>query len=161
MMLRFRRLSPAYLRLVFRLPPGSRIRQALLRHAYRLGYAAFNRHDFEALLLPFAREAEIHPPREVVELGIAEPSYRGPEEYLGFLNAWASAWGGLRVWPSELIDLGGRILTLGETGGRGEGSGIPVSTPYASLDSFQDGQLIRHQGYFTYAEALEAVGLRE
>jgi ketosteroid isomerase-like protein len=48
---------------------------------------------------------------------------------------------------------------LGETGGRGRDSGIMVAQPYASLNAFEDGRLVRHQGYLDHAEALEAAGL--
>jgi ketosteroid isomerase-like protein len=159
--LRLRRLLPVYLQLVFRLPVASRIRQALLWRANRLVYEAFNRHDFEALLVAADPDTEFHVPPQLVELGIGPPRCRGVAEYVRFLNAWFSAWDGLQVWPRELIDLGDRQLMLGETAGRGKGSGTPVTHPYASINIFKHGRLVRHHGYFDHAEALEAVGLSE
>jgi len=159
--LRLRRLVLGFWRLVLRLPPKSRFRQTLVWRANRLAYEAFNRHDFEALLALCHPEAEFRIPRELAELGIGEPRIRGTREYLQFLNGWSSAWDGLRIRPRELIDLGDRQLMLGETGGRGRGSGIMVAQPYASLNAFEDGRLVRHQGYFDHAEALEAAGLSE
>jgi ketosteroid isomerase-like protein len=159
--LRLRRLVPGLWRLVLRLQPESRLRQALVWRANRLAYEAFNRHDFEAPLVHCHPEAEFHIPSELAELGLGEPLIRGTGEYLRFLNAWWSAWDGLRVQPRELIDLGDRQLMLGETGGRGRGSGIAVAQPYASLNTIEGGSMIRHQGYFDHGEALAAAGIEE
>src|SRR5215204_729243 len=82
--LRFPRLVEAYARLIGRLPPGSRLRQAALWRAARNGAEAFNRRDFEAVMIAHHPEREFHPPRELVDSGIADPSYRGPAGYMAF-----------------------------------------------------------------------------
>jgi ketosteroid isomerase-like protein len=161
LVLRLRAGLPVYLRLAMRLPPESRIRQALMWRGNRLIYEALNRRDFEAPLVYCHPEAEFRIPTELAELGLGEPLIRGPGQYLQFLNAWWSAWDGLWIRPRELIDLGDRQLMLGETGGRGRGSGITVAQPFASLNTIKEGRMIRHEGYFDHADALEAAGLSE
>src|SRR5207248_2315092 len=73
-------------RLVGKLPTTSRIRQAVIWHAARQGAEAFNRRDFEAVLIGRHPKAEYHPPRELVEGGGLEAIYRGHEGYLKFVN---------------------------------------------------------------------------
>jgi ketosteroid isomerase-like protein len=77
------------------------------------------------------------------------------------LNAWSSAWGELRVSPRELTDFGDRQLMLGEIRGRGASSGIPVSVPFAALNTYKHGRMVLHQGWFDHAQALRAAGLRQ
>jgi hypothetical protein len=76
--LRFPRPFDAYVRLIGRLPPSSRLRQAALWRGSRTGMEAFNRRDLDAFLLGYDPDCEIHPFRELVESGLAEPCYRGP-----------------------------------------------------------------------------------
>jgi ketosteroid isomerase-like protein len=159
--LRFPRLVEAYARLIARLPPGSRFRQAALWRAARNGIEAFNRRDFEAVMISHHREREFQPPRELVEAGIADPSYRGPAGYMAFMGNWFSAWGALRVEPQELIDLGDRLVMLGRiTWGGGE-SGVPVDQCFAGVYDLKEGMITRERQYFDHAEALAAVGLSE
>jgi ketosteroid isomerase-like protein len=159
--LRFPRLVEAYARLIGRLPPGSRLRQPALWRATRHGLEAFNRRDFEAVMIAHHPERELHPPRELVDSGIADPSYRGPAGYMAFMSNWFNAWGALRVEPQELIDLGDRGVPLGRITWGGGGSGVPIDQCFAAVYDLKDGKAIRERQYFDHTEALEAVGLRE
>jgi ketosteroid isomerase-like protein len=67
----------------------------------------------------------------------------------------------LRIKPVELIDVGDRIAMLAEFAGSGQASGAPFTGKIATVSVLQDGKAIRVQAYLDYAEALEAVGLRE
>jgi hypothetical protein len=49
--LRFPRLAAATFRLIIKLPPGSRLRQAALWRAARLGVEAYNRRDLDAVAI--------------------------------------------------------------------------------------------------------------
>jgi ketosteroid isomerase-like protein len=162
--LRFPRLSAAYGRLVGRLLPASRLRQAALWRAARAGVEAFNRRDYDAALAAaaYAPDFEYHPPREFVEAGFVEPLYRGPAGYHDYMATWTDAIGpDLRVEPVELIDLGDRVVLLADMVGSGNTSGVPLAEKLATVWALKDGKVVRLDAYLDYAEALEAVGLRE
>jgi len=151
--MRFPRLADTYARLVGRLPPTSRLRQAVLWRAARLGLEAWNRRDLEAFQVGLLPDWEFHPARELVEAGLLEPCYRGPAGYRDFVSSWFQVWG--------LIDLGDRLVSLAAVPTRGQASGVPVTQKYAWVVALKDGQVTHQQEYLDHAEALEAVGLRE
>jgi ketosteroid isomerase-like protein len=160
--IRFPRLAAAYGRLILRLPPTSRVRHAVLWRATRNGMEAFNRRDVEAAVGPGSPDFEYIPPREWVEAGFFEPCYRGPVGFGKYMGTWFDVVGAdLRIEPVELIDLGDRIAMLAEFAGSGQASGAPFTGKIATVSVFQHGKAIRVQAYLDYAEALEAVGLRE
>ena len=160
--LRFPRLADTYARLVGRLPPTSRLRQAVLWRAARLGLEAWNRRDLDAFQVGRLPDWEFHPARELVEAGLLEPCYRGPAGYRDFVSSWFQVWGAdARIEPLELIDLGDRLVSLAAVPTRGQASGVPVTQKYAWVVTLKDGQVTHQQEYLDHAEALEAVGLRE
>jgi len=146
--LRFPRLVDAYARLLGRLPPGSRLRQAAVWRASRHVIEAFNRRDFEAAMIGHHPERELHPPRELVDSGIADPSYRGNAGYMAFMSNWFSAWGALRVEPQELIDLEDRTVVLGRITWGGGGSGVPIDQCFAGVYDVKGGKITRERQYF-------------
>jgi ketosteroid isomerase-like protein len=152
-------LSSLGARLMAKLPPTSRVRQAVIWRAARLGAEAFNRRDFEAVLIGRHPAVEYHPPRELVEGGGLEATYRGHRGYVQFVNEWLSAWGEFGGQPRELIDLGDQLVLVGEAVGRGEASGVPVRETYAVVLSLKNGRVIRERYYADAAQALEAAGL--
>jgi hypothetical protein len=119
--LRFARLTAAYGRLIGRLPPTSRLRQALLRRAVRQSGEAFNRRDVEAFLLNRRPDCEWYPPREFVEAGFFK-RYGGPAEYREYVSNWSDVVGDIRVETVEVIDLETRIVSLAELHGRAKAS---------------------------------------
>jgi ketosteroid isomerase-like protein len=160
--LRFPRLNAANARLIGRLPPSSRLRQAALWRAIRLGVEAFNRRDWDAALLGLHSDCEVHPPRQFVESGLFEACYRGPPGYREFVSNWSEVFGAdLRLEPIELIDLGDRLVVLSVLPVRAQASGVPLTEKWAFVSTLKDGWAIHHQQYRDHAEALEAVGLRE
>jgi FAD binding domain/SnoaL-like domain len=146
-------------RFVFGLPPRSRIRRVLLRRAVCVGQATYNRRDFEALLPLYHPDVEVHPPKEWVELGDFDPVYRGHEGLIRFYRQWADTWADNWAEPKELIDLGDRLLLLGEIYARGSASDIEVGRRYAMLWHISGRKLTREQVFNDPAEALDAVGL--
>ena len=80
-------LADAYARLVGRLPPTSRLRQAVLWRAARLGLEAWNRRDLPAFQVGRLPDWEFRPARELVEAGLLEPCYRGPAGYRDFASS--------------------------------------------------------------------------
>jgi hypothetical protein len=91
--MRFPRLAAASGRLLFGLPPGSRVRQAALWRAARLGLAAYNRRDMDAVGINYHPEFEYHPARNWVEAGLLEPCYRGLEGHRNYVASTAEVFG--------------------------------------------------------------------
>jgi ketosteroid isomerase-like protein len=160
--LRFPGLAAANARLIGKLPPGSRLRQAALSRTVRLAVEAYNRRDLDAVAISFQPDLEYYPYREFVEAGLTEPCYHGPSGYRTYIESTYEVWGAdVRLDPTELIDLGDRLVLLADMPMRAQASGVPLGETYASVSTLKDGRVIRQRDYLDHAEALEAVGLRE
>jgi ketosteroid isomerase-like protein len=160
--LRFPRLAAANARLIGKLPPGSRLRQAALRRAAQLGLEAYNRRDLDAVAIGCHPEFAYHPGRHWVEAGLVEPCYRGLEGYRKYIETVDEVWGGENhLMPVELIDLGERIVTLADGTMRAQASGVPLTEAFALVSTLKDGRAIHLQEYYDHDEALKAVGLPE
>jgi ketosteroid isomerase-like protein len=160
--LRFPRLAAASARLIGKLPPRSRLRQAAVWRGARLSLEAYNRRDMDAVGIGYHPEFEYHPARKWVESGLLEPCYRGLEGHKQYVASTAEVFGGeVYVKPVELIDGGERIAILANAPMRAQASGIELTEAFALVSTFEDGRVIRTQEYYDYAEALEAVGLSE
>ncbi len=158
--IRFPRLAAASFRLTSALPLGSRLRRALLTRAVRLGVEAYNRRDLDAVTIGYQADLEYYPYREFVESALAEPCYHGPAGYREYIEATYEVWGtGVRLEPTELIDLGDRFVLLADMPMRAEASGVELSQKYAGVSTIKHGRVIRQDDYLDHAEALEAVGL--
>jgi ketosteroid isomerase-like protein len=158
--IRFPALGAANARLLARLPPRSRIRQALLWRTARLAIEAYNRRDMIAASASFHPDLEYYPYREFVEAGLAEPCYHGPAGYRAYIEATYDVWGTeVRLYPTELIDLGDRIVLLADMPMRAQGSGVPLAESYATIATLDDGRVIRQQDFLSHAEALAQAGL--
>jgi ketosteroid isomerase-like protein len=160
--LRFPRLAAAYLRLIGKMPPGSRLRQATLWRGARLGVEAYNRRDLDAVVIGWHPDFEYHTGREWAQSGLVEPCYRGLEGYRKYVAATEEVWGEENyLRPVELIDLGERIVMLADGRMRAQASGVPLAEAFALVTTLEDGRTVRLQEYYDHAEALEAVGLSE
>lgn len=157
--LRFPRLGAAALRLTFRLPLGSRLRQAAVWRGMRLAVEAYNRRDLDPLGIGYHRDFEYCPAQSWVEAGFFEPSYRGLEGHRRYVESTAEVFGAeVHVKPVELIDLGERIVVLATAPMRAQASGIRLTEAFAMVSTLEDGQVIRIQEYYDYDEALRAAG---
>jgi uncharacterized protein len=58
--------------------------------------------------------------------------------------------------PSELIDLGDRLVLLADGRMRAQASGVPLAEAFALVSTIEDGKFVHHQEYYDHAEALEA-----
>ena len=157
---------PALVRLiavaVFRLPPGSRLRRALLSRRARQGYAASSRRDFDFALTVYDPDVEV---RFVDSGGVIPPDLVGVQRgHEGFRRIWGQAieaMEDLRMEPEELIDAGDRLLLTGYWRGHGTGSGLPVEQRFFEVFALRRGMIVRHEIFFDRAEALDAAGLSE
>jgi ketosteroid isomerase-like protein len=158
--LRFPRALSFLARMVWQLPPRSRLRQAIIRRAVRLGTEATNRGDYEATFTLFHPDIELIPAPEQVGLG-QDPLYRGRAERLRFQRRWSAEWGEFQFEPEEIVDLGSRLLLVGRIEASGLSSGAAVDSEWATLFTISAGRVIREQPFFDRAKALQAAGLRE
>ena len=107
------------------------------------------------------RLLEHYPYREFVEAGLAEPCYRGPAGYRAYIDGTSDVWGAdVRLEPTELIDMGDRVVVLADMPMRAQASGVTLGETYACVQTLKDGRVIRQRDYLNQAEALEVVGLR-
>jgi ketosteroid isomerase-like protein len=155
-------LAAVTLRLVARLPPSSRLRQAALWRGVRLAAEAFNRRDLDALAPTRDPDFEFHPPREAVESGLFEPCYRGAAGYGMYVSELSDVWGAdIRIESLELIDMGDRLVMLYDAPVRAQASGVQLIGKLASVVTLAKGRVIHQQDYLDHDHALEAVGLRD
>ena len=158
--LRFPRVWAFLARAFWRLPPRSRLRQAIIRHAVQLGTEATNRRDYEAAFGLYHPDCEAIFPLQIIGLG-EDPLYRGREERVGVQRRWTAEWGELRFEPEEVIHLDPRVLVVGRMKGSGLSSGAAFDSDWAVLLTISSGRVIRDQLFIDHGEALEAAGLRE
>ena len=140
MSLRFPWLAAATARLIGRLPPASRLRQAALRRGCQLAAEAYNRRDLDAVVIGYHPEIEYRPARSWVEAGFFEPCYRGPAGYRKYVALTAEVFGEeVYFKPMELIDLGEQIVVLAEAPMRAQASGIELTEAFAYVATLKDG----------------------
>ena len=60
--------------------------------------------------------------------------------------------------PSELIEVGDRMLSIGQMRFRGLRSGVLVDTEWVATVTLLDGRVIREEIFLDHPEALEAAG---
>jgi SnoaL-like domain len=137
----------------------SRVRRALLAASFRSGYGAFNRRDFDLMLLRYTPDCEFVTSSGLRSLG-ASGSIRSHDELRQFVEAIAEAWQGWELTPQAFIDLGDRVLWLGTQRAQGGSSRIPIEDPYAQLQDLHRGLIIRQQAFNDWDAALQAAGLR-
>jgi ketosteroid isomerase-like protein len=65
----------------------------------------------------------------------------------------------VRLYPTELIDLGDRVVLLADMPMRAQASGVPLAETYATIATLKDGRVIRQRDFLNQAEALEAAGV--
>jgi ketosteroid isomerase-like protein len=158
--LRFPRAAVVSARLISRLPPRSRLRQAALRRDVGLSLEAYNRRDLDAVVASWDPQFEYRPDDGWVQAGLVEPSYRGLSGYQRYVAGTAEVWGTENYLSrAELIDLGDRVVVLADGWMRGQRSGVQLIQPYALVTTLRNGRPVRHEEYFDHAKALLAAGL--
>lgn len=144
--------------LVFRLlSPRSRLRRVLIRRVVVSGWASFGRRDFEVNFAYFAPAAQFELPSGMQTLGLAD-SYRGFEGRREALDKLFEVWGS-ELEPGYVLDLGDRLLVLGNAHTRAHASGTRLEQEFAQLVTVRGGLIMRDQTFFTWEEGLRAAGL--
>jgi ketosteroid isomerase-like protein len=158
--LRFPQLAAFEGRMISKLPPSSRVRQAVLARSAGLSIAAYNRRDIAAIAAGCQPDYEYHPAQHWVEAGLVDACYRGAEGHRRYVSMVDQVWGGENhLVPLEVIDLGDRVLLLADGVMRAQASGVPLNEQFALLATLKDGRPVRLQEYYDHAEALRLVGL--
>ena len=105
----------------------------------------------------YHRECESTFPPELPTIGVEsgtrtrEERVRVQRKYIEELN--------LRFEPSELIEIGDELLSVGHMKGTGAISGAPVDTRWVAILTTDEGRVIRERIFVDYGEAFAAAGL--
>lgn len=144
--------------LVTRLRPDSRLRRALYVRSLHSGWDAFNRRDFELMLVRYAPDIEFRFTPGQQTLGL-DGTFYGHEGLLAGLAELAEVWDRTIVEPAYVVDLGDRALFLGFMSNRAGASGIVLEQKFAQLVTVRDGLVSHDESYFDWDEGMRAAGL--
>ena len=138
-------------------PAGSELRRKLLTRGVRLSGAANNRGDYDSMLVSYHPEVELIPPAPD-ESAMFDPVYHGHEGVRRFIDAWKSGFSDHHYEMREIADAGGRHFAL-RFGMRARiaDSQTEVTSELGSVNTFDDGLLVRQEHFRTWAETLEAL----
>ena len=120
---------------------------------------AYNRRDVGAMLDELHPEIEWQPWLQV-QLGGGATVYRGTTASARVRDG-EEAFSEIQAEPSEVRDLGERVLAIGHLRARGKESGAITESAIAWIVEFQCGKVTRVREYLDPNEALEAAGLSE
>jgi ketosteroid isomerase-like protein len=134
----------------------SRENVELLRQSYEALNRAFASGED---LLPVIREGT--DPDLVVEMGVLEGTFHGPEGFKDFIEGQLAIIQDLRSDPDEFIDAGDRVVVPFRLSGRAKKTGIPIEYHYVHVWTFRGEKAVHLRLYASKAKALEAVGLSE
>ena len=124
------------------------------------------RRSYEALNRAFAVGEDLLPvilegtdPDLVVEMGVLEGTFHGPEGFKAFIEGQLAIIEDLRSEPDEFIDAGERVVVPCRLRGRARKTGIPLEYRFVHVWTFRGGKAVHLRLYASKARALEAVGL--
>jgi ketosteroid isomerase-like protein len=122
----------------------------------RRSYDAFNRRDLAALL-------PLYHPDCVWDMTHFKgwpdtPVYQGHEGLRRFFQEWYDAWDDVRTEPSDLLQIGGRLMVTCNMHVRGGASGAEVNLQFTQLGETRDGLMCLVENYSDKSQALKAVG---
>lgn len=124
----------------------------------RRTFDAFGAGGFDAMLPFYPEDVVWHPAPEWIE----DQVYRGHDGARKLSAIWTENFDDLALQPREVRDLQDRVLVLAEATGRAKETGLPLRQPYAMVYSdFRQSKIGEVRFYFTWQDALEAVGLQE
>jgi ketosteroid isomerase-like protein len=111
-----------------------------------------------------AASAYCDPGIEYVTVGVLDvnPVYKGYDGMNELTSLWAEQFDSFEQTAEEFVDAGhDRVVVLGSRRGRIKGSQAFVEQPLAVVVETRDGKAIRIRAYFSWHEALKAMGLEE
>lgn len=124
----------------------------------RLGLDAYRRRDVEAMCELSHEDVELYTLTE----GVAEAEpFRGHHGIAQWIDEELQPWDEFRLEPTEIREVGDRVLVRARVTARGRGSSIELSADSGLLFDLRQGKLARARSYLNWSDALKAVGLRE
>ena len=140
------------------LPPRSRLRRALVRRSVLSGWAAWTRDDLDLMLVRYARDFRLEPPREWVAAGMrsAYQGHAGAREWAADMR---EAWERIDATPQEIVDAGNRLVVLGHFRMRARGSGIEFNDPVGVVFWIERGLTVHQPTFNDWDEALRVAGI--
>jgi SnoaL-like protein len=134
------------MRLVLRLPPGWRLRRAMLARGARIAFLTWNRGDFELVPNVDDPEVETHITQGGVAVGL-DDVYYGPEGHCRAMEVWNEAWHEWDAEIDEIIEEGrDQVLVVARVYGEGAASGIRLDAWCAVRYTFREGLILRVDG---------------
>jgi ketosteroid isomerase-like protein len=119
--------------------------------------AAFNQRDLDHWIEFFDPEIEYHDTPEFPDGGM----HLGREAFRRHVESYLDAWSDASVEVDARV-VGEQVVGRIRYTGAGRATGIVVETPeFGVLYDFRAGRIRRVRQFTTYADALEAAGLRE
>jgi ketosteroid isomerase-like protein len=119
---------------------------------------AFNRRDVDDAMRHLHPDVELHPGVQVPD---EESRYVGRDGLANWFRSATEPWETITVGHEELIDCrGDRVLAIERWVFRGR-DGIELELELPNVYTFQDGLIIRIDGFTDKARAREAAGLVE
>jgi ketosteroid isomerase-like protein len=143
---------------IARLRPESRLKRALYVRSVHSGWDAFNRRDFELMLVRYAPDVEFQFTPGQQTLGL-DGTFHGHAGVLAGLAELAEIWDRTTAVPAYVIDRGDRALFLGFMKTHAGGSGIELEQRFAQLITLRDGLVSHDESYFDWDEGMRAAGL--
>jgi ketosteroid isomerase-like protein len=114
--------------------------------------------DLDALLAFYDPEVEFLP---LTGTRVESGGYAGHTGVRDYFDEAAEVWELMQPHADDLRVVGDDVIVLGGCAVRGRGSGARSDNPMAWVITLRDGKVIRHRGFATREEALDAVGLTE
>jgi hypothetical protein len=155
---RWPRAYQAFARALFLLPPGSRLRRALLRRNVLSGWSAWSRSDLDLMLVRYARDYQYETLSEFVAAGLRS-SYAGHAGAREFTVDLSEAFDQMDLTPLEVLDAGDRFVVLGRFRARGRGSGVETDSPLGQAFWIERGLVVRDCLFLDWDAALRAAGI--
>jgi ketosteroid isomerase-like protein len=114
--------------------------------------------DIDGLIELYAPEVEFLP---LTGTRVESGGYIGHEGVRAYFEEVGEVWEEMLPHADDVRTTGDHVVVLGGCAVRGRGSGARSDSPMAWVITVRDGKVIRHRGFRTRDEALEAVGLSE
>jgi ketosteroid isomerase-like protein len=116
----------------------------------RLGFAAMERGDVDAIVEMLDPEVEFVNPDYAVEPGVRQ----GVDAYVGALAAFTEIFDTPRFFLDELVEVGDKIVVTGRFSARAKGSGVNVGPQrFGGVMTIRGGRLLRYEWFREPAEA--------
>ena len=152
-------LYRAAAKVVWRLPPTSRIRAFFAQQLMQSAFAAITRDDFVLPMVWYGPDVVYEFNPELVTLGLPE-RVDGRDAHMRTLREFRATWEEWRFTPSYAIDHGdGTAITLSHAWYRGGASGVEFEIEYAQVLEMRDGIVTRERDFTEWRQAIEAAGM--